>query len=146
MCRRAPRTLIDQITVGPNTVTAGRDGTFRYSNQPFRFIGMNIRELVHFDAFEQAEQVSSARHFAGARVIRTWVPHRGKSIPETIAALNSLFASVPADQDSMFIAGAGTAWRCQRPTARARRRSALNRFFNELGADGALQWYVWPGR
>ncbi|HYF61475.1 MAG TPA: hypothetical protein VD886_01595, partial [Herpetosiphonaceae bacterium] len=97
------RTLIDQIVVGPNAVTAGRDGTFQYDNQPFRFIGANIRELAHFDASEQFEQVTAARHFTGARVIRTFVPHRGKSIPETIAALNALFASVPAEQDTMFI-------------------------------------------
>lgn len=110
-------------TTCPNQfVTAVGDGTLRCGDDPFRFIGVNIRELIHFDrvmwfacdpgdddcfaaaaAAEIREQLGAARAM-GATVVRFSAPHHLKDTDEILGDMGSLFAiASQATPDMKFI-------------------------------------------
>ncbi len=85
---------------------AGRD--FVIGGRRFRFVGVNLRGLVHYGkqpgrpSADARTQLSAARGM-GARVVRVFAPHREVSVDETVRRLRELLNMMHAEFPDMYL-------------------------------------------
>lgn len=85
--------------VGSQFVTAGR---------PFRFVGVNLRGLVHYGQspglpFADARTQLKAARAMGARVVRVILPYAEISTDQTIARLRTLLSMMKAEFPDVYL-------------------------------------------
>jgi hypothetical protein len=118
--------LVRQIVVGADTeitfelepilVVVERDGVpfvrchgrhFAIGGQSFRFVGVNLRGLVHYGTeilpgANAKDQLEAARNI-GAKVIRVFLPHRSLSVDQIKARLANTIAMLKRDFPEMYL-------------------------------------------
>lgn len=81
---------------------------FALNGQRFRFIGFNLRGLVHYgrqrpvETANARDQLARARGF-GARVIRVFAPHKDVSPADTVNRLRDLINLMDAEFPDMYL-------------------------------------------